>query len=583
MISLGMSVWMLMATIGAVMPITWLEEGVSPVGNTRMESYDLPRFSQGLMLVEQEGSYGFVNQQGKLVIPPVYLDGGAFGSGLAPVAMETTGSVGDQWLFQQLELEVSQENNELVTRYGFVSQGGQMVIAPVFTHAYSFSEDLAAVLLPTGFWGFVDTRGNLAIYQDYLWVGDFSGGYAVVQTGAGFGVIDCYGREVVPPSFTDIIGTGSLYFVSRGAGYALLDVAGRMYTNFIYEDPSPFVDGLALVEWEGKRVYLNEIGSVVISGDYTQGFSFQESLAWVRKEGAYQFIDTSGTPYLTNLSSYSQVMSFSEGYARVKSGIYYGFVNKEGEAVLPTIYRDGIPVSEGVGLVYDGTRWGLFSRVWQDATWSIPYLDQGEALGLAVDAYYGNDLGRGMTRGEFTELILRCYDLLSVSVADEPEEEEALEEELEDSDKDKDDQEDEEDEAVTEIPEMPVFIPTIYTAPFADTSSLVINRAYSLNLAGGESAGFYGAYQSLTREQAATLMATLYCRLSGEELPETSTDLFADHSEISFWAAPSVYFLSSYNVVGGTGDNLYAPQDDVTLQEAMVMAVAFVENLGVLL
>ena len=53
--------------------------------NRRTEYDDVGSFSEGLAWVGKDGKYGFVDKQGKLVIPLDYGNAGSFSEGLALV------------------------------------------------------------------------------------------------------------------------------------------------------------------------------------------------------------------------------------------------------------------------------------------------------------------------------------------------------------------------------------------------------------------------------------------------------------------------------------------------------------------
>ena len=94
-------------------------------------------FSDGLARVKLNGKWGFVNTQGKEVIPLMYDNVDFFSEGLSRV------SLGD----------------DETGKWGFVNTQGKEVIPLKYDYAWSFHEGLAIVKL-SGKKGYVDKEGH---------------------------------------------------------------------------------------------------------------------------------------------------------------------------------------------------------------------------------------------------------------------------------------------------------------------------------------------------------------------------------------------------------------------------------------
>ena len=90
-------------------------------------------FSEGLAAVEINGMWGFIDKEGKQVIPCIYDDVGSYSEGLAPI--------------------------EINGNWGYVDKSGKQAIPCIYEHVGSFSEGLAYVEI-SGKYGFIDTKGN---------------------------------------------------------------------------------------------------------------------------------------------------------------------------------------------------------------------------------------------------------------------------------------------------------------------------------------------------------------------------------------------------------------------------------------
>jgi len=134
-------------------------------------------FHEGLAAVAKDfmrTAWGYINQQGEYMIEPKFSDVGDFQDGLAEVR------IGGKW--------------------GYIDKAGHMIIEPQFEQASPFSEGYALVKLNTKF-GYIDKSGTVVISPRFEWGSDFSEGLAVAKLGAKTGYINKEGKFAVPLQF----------------------------------------------------------------------------------------------------------------------------------------------------------------------------------------------------------------------------------------------------------------------------------------------------------------------------------------------------------------------------------------------
>ncbi len=104
---------------------------------------------------------------------------------------------------------------------------------------------------------------------------------------------------------------------------------------------------------------------------------------------------------------------------------------------------------------------------------------------------------------------------------------------------------------------------------FTDTDphSIFINQAYNLGIISGVSETKFDPNGTLTREQAATMLARL-ATACGKTLPSATINPFTD--TISTWAKPSVMSCRASNIMNGVSTNTFAPKDTYSTQQALV-------------
>ena len=192
--------------------------------------------------------------------------------------------------------------------------------------------------------------------------------------------------------------------------------------------------------------------------------------------------------------------------------------------------------------------------------WANEELEKADAMGLIPDCLDGADLTQDITRAEFAAVSVKVYEALSGTPA---------------------------------IP--------IVNNPFTDCNDVEVLKAYNIGAVNGTSATTYDPDALLNREQAATMLTRVFKKVSipgwtlqtdGQfTLPYTKPAAFADDKDISDWAKDSVYFMAANGIVGGVGDNKFAPKNvtteeqatgyaNATREQALLIAVRMVENLG---
>jgi len=251
--------------------------------------------------------------------------------------------------------------------YGFIDASGAVVIEPQFRDTYGFSDGLAAVQV--GYrWGFIDPSGKMVIPPRYAAVSGFSGGLAAVSRNyRKYGYIDKTGTMVIKPRY-DEAGSFSegLAWVSRDMyEYGFIDASGTMVIDPQYDSVRDFSEGLAGVMTYDGLVFVDTSGTVAIRpssewGDLWGGFS--EGLAAVRSHGKWGYGDTSGS--LAIEPQFRAAGSFSEGLAPVQGLVKgpahgrWGFVDSSGAMVIEPRFGEAASFSGGLAAVAVEGRWG---------------------------------------------------------------------------------------------------------------------------------------------------------------------------------------------------------------------------------
>ena len=178
-------------------------------------------FSEGLAEIERDGKSGFIDTSGKIVIEPKYDMAWQFHDGLARVRYDSPdGTV----------MTVEGEQTRYRYQYGFVNHQGREVIPLQFEEATYFSDGYA-MAIPSNFklFGIIDKTGTFVHPPEFESAEEFSEGLAVACMDQQCGFVNTSGAWVVRPTFVHAESfRNGLASVSWKSGeYGYIDKTGK--------------------------------------------------------------------------------------------------------------------------------------------------------------------------------------------------------------------------------------------------------------------------------------------------------------------------------------------------------------------
>jgi hypothetical protein len=295
--------------------------------------------------------WGYIDNLGRVVIPPRFTAAGHFSEGLAPVR---EGPLPIRRPPERGILDVGYNftggmARDTTRKWGYINEAGEMTIKPQFDAAGVFSEGLARVQLD-GKFGFIDKSAKIVISPRFDEVGIFSGGLALVRVGNKYGYVNPLGQLAIDPGF-DMATSFSegLAVVRVGTQYGYIDRTGRIVIKPQFADAGSFSEGLAKVKVNSKWGYIDRSGNIIIRLQFEDAGSFAEGLAEVKQGASWGYIDLTGKMIIK--PRFTDAHSFSGGLASVKIKDRWGYVNTLGKIVIPPQYASAEPFYKGVGVV----------------------------------------------------------------------------------------------------------------------------------------------------------------------------------------------------------------------------------------
>ncbi len=177
--------------------------------------------TEGLILMKQNGKYGFVAENDSIRIEAEYEEAEVFAEGFAKV-----------------------KKNE---KYGFVDQQGTLVIPCRYNWVDNFKEGVAAVRIDQGGeQGLINQKGELVVGMQNAYYEPAQNGlikyYSYANDGMEAGILTTSGKVIFDKkSFNEVkIQPNGLIYVKKGERWAIADRTGRMISGFDYSYIEPF-------------------------------------------------------------------------------------------------------------------------------------------------------------------------------------------------------------------------------------------------------------------------------------------------------------------------------------------------------
>ncbi len=350
--------------------------------------------NQTLYSISIDGRWGFIDASGKIVVQPQFLSIGEFSEGLAKATVP--GLTDEDRVFER-------------NASGFIDERGDFAIGPGSPPGYTFPEyrndysygdfhDGRAKFWvgdATGFGGYIDRNGKLAIPPAYAGVHDFSEGLACVSLprtdGSPFGpklagFIDRNGEFVIPPN-REFVAHG---FSEGLCVISILDDEGRGHPSvinlrgetvippYLYTGISDFGAGVSRVVRDGKVGCIDTKGDIVIPIEFDQLWEFEDSnLTTGEKDGTKFIVDQTGRCVKEiALGKDANIGRLRSGLATLESQNKLGYVNAEAELVIPMRFDRGEEFRGELAYVETGSLTGYIDQrgefVWKTDRWSEP-------------------------------------------------------------------------------------------------------------------------------------------------------------------------------------------------------------------
>ena len=330
---------------------------------------DIDLFQMKLYPVISGGKYGFMNTQGKLMIPAMYNEVGPFQEGLAVVSKDDKFGIIDkknQMIvdFQYDEILEFVQNRAIVRKgekYGVIDRLGKLVF-PLIYEDISIREDSLYEAIEEGRSHYFDlnysqqltlngivfidfSKYTSARHPEFEFVGDLdrTSNRAVVKVSGQLNYIDSTGKLMLTnplewfPDALSVAKYNSGFAVYRKKDkYGLIDINGKVVQKNVYESSGPFT-GFWPVKDKGNWALLDVKGKVILPFEY-DFIRFMPDLGYlIEREEQFGLLNSMGNMILP--VSFSTIKRFEDAYYLVSIEEKFGLFLKDGREILPIQYE----------------------------------------------------------------------------------------------------------------------------------------------------------------------------------------------------------------------------------------------------
>jgi len=355
---------------------------------------------------DSDGKWGYIDTNGNEIIPHIYNDARDFHKGLASVQKN------DKWGV------IDKRGNEVIAfaydyisefmdgvayfikndKYGVVDNKGEEVSPPVYRYAW-FDDDKNLVMYSEGEGALIFDRKSRQISESikpnygsgwanvifnephkiYKWLENLDckeclefGEYICVENKDGKqGLFNKSGKEILPLIYERIwVCNEKVIEVTKNGKQGLLDIGGKEIIPFIYNVLYGISDGMIRVMKCGKYGFIDEITyQELLPPVYEVAEDFHEGLAAVAKEwcefsqegSKWGFIDKQGNEVIPLI--YDEVSEFKDGFAYVEKDGKMGIIDKTGKEIVSFEYTRIYDYDEhGFACVYDDNGYNLIDK-----------------------------------------------------------------------------------------------------------------------------------------------------------------------------------------------------------------------------
>ncbi len=239
--------------------------------------FDIGTFSEGLIYAKRDSLYGYYDNSGFQRIEEKYTEAFSFSKGLAKVQIgkkqlfiDIYGTVIVPPIYESIHFfNDSLLIFELNSRFGICKRDGLVLDSAKFDVIGVLSNDRALVSR-NGKIGYLNGSGKVILdlkldeFPNFIEIGQFNGAYAVIRLKGKYGVIDNFGKLIIPATYIQLSKFSPLMAYTKGKGWGFIDLTNTSVISPQFDFAESFQDGYAIVEKSSLIGLINPQGVATV-------------------------------------------------------------------------------------------------------------------------------------------------------------------------------------------------------------------------------------------------------------------------------------------------------------------------------
>ena len=373
-----------------------------PFGNELKNDEALSKLT--LLPIKINNLWGYMNLEGKLIIPPTYSEAGFFSEDIAAVVQNDKFgfiSKANKFIVEPVYDEVTDfyDGRSVIERegkYGMIDRNGYSIFEPIFEELGTVSEG-KVFARKDSLYGYYSKNRISLIPERFEEAESFENQQAHVRIQGKEAIIDSVGSFVVKPFYDEVdFFTDTLLLFIENEKYGICNLDGKPIVLANYDYIGKLIDNRAIIVEQGKIGFVNESGILTIPPTYDtypnyQSYSnFKDGLAKVKKNGKAGLIDLNGKTFVP--FNYGEIGLISDVIACMKND-KWGYLDKMGKERIKLNYGYAESFRNGCGIITKDSLMGVIDIsekiIIQNVFSSISWLDESNLLLVETGGIFG--------------------------------------------------------------------------------------------------------------------------------------------------------------------------------------------------
>lgn len=320
----------------------------------------------GYAIMQRNGKVGILDREGREIVPPRYQDVKILDSLLVAVVDSVNWKVinldGQVILHNRYDrvkviqsrfIAFSQEG-----KWGLASSTGRIISPPLYSEIQWLAESFFLIRSQSAL-GLLHESGRLLLKPSFEEIRLEKEALVFFRKEGKWGAVDIQGKPLFPADYDSYQYLSSRFVKLRtGRGYTLFSIPGRnVIQTALFDNFYPLIDNFVLCKKDRRLGILDANGHEILPIRFQEILTLGDTSFRVKTGEKWGVISRNNRLILNH--QYDYISPYSHGLAILKQGSKLGALNKNGKIVIP-IEFDRIEISEGTSKGFRNGKMELF-------------------------------------------------------------------------------------------------------------------------------------------------------------------------------------------------------------------------------